>query len=88
VLSLGLASSLELEHMEALSFLHDVERSRTKLSRYQRAMGNLDSERCRKAAEECRTEAERAKSPIDRERWLRLAAQWMELERRGEQKPR
>lgn len=71
-----------------LYFSMTLRRSRSRLSRYHRAMGNLDSEQCHKAAEECRTEAERAKSPIDRERWLRLAAQWMELKRRAEQKPR
>jgi hypothetical protein len=50
-------------------------------------MGKLDAEQCRKAAEECRTEAERALIPVDRERWLRMAAEWSELARQAEEKP-
>jgi len=50
-------------------------------------MGQLDRKQCRKAADECRIEAERAVSPIDRERWLMLAAQWMELARQAGEAP-
>ena len=50
------------------------------------AMGKLDRDQCRKAAEDCRIEAARAISPIDRERWLTLAAQWMELARQAGEK--
>lgn len=52
------------------------------------AMGTVDAEHCRKEAEECRREAERALSPIDRESWLKLEAQWIELARRIEQTSR
>ncbi|HZV05661.1 MAG TPA: hypothetical protein VE999_11315 [Gemmataceae bacterium] len=47
-------------------------------------MGQFDRKQCRKAATECRIEAERAVSPLDRDRWLTLAAQWMELARQVE----
>lgn len=53
---------------------------------YQR-MGTLDAKQCHKAAE-CRREAERALSPSDRERWLKMAAEWSDLARQGEEKPR
>jgi hypothetical protein len=51
------------------------------------AMGKLDVEECRKAAE-CRRKAERALSPSDRERWLKMAAEWSELARQAEEKTR
>jgi hypothetical protein len=36
------------------------------------------AEHFRAEAEECRREAERARSPLDREAWLKLAADWIE----------
>jgi hypothetical protein len=51
-------------------------------------MGKLDVEECRKAAEECRREAERALCPVDRERWLKMAAEWSQLARQAEEKRR
>jgi len=35
--------------------------------------------RYRREAEECRQNAEKAMRPIDREAWLRLAADWAKL---------
>ena len=32
-------------------------------------------------AEECLEEAERARSPVDKEAWLKLAEEWMQLAR-------
>jgi hypothetical protein len=52
------------------------------------AMGKLDVEECRKAAEGCRREAERALCPVDRERWLKMAAEWSQLARQAEEKRR
>ncbi len=43
----------------------------------------LDPEKCRAAAERCRREAERALSPVERERWLKMAAEWAELARQN-----
>jgi len=37
------------------------------------------SDQCLKEAAECRREAERAVSPLDKEAWLRLAAEWSKL---------
>jgi hypothetical protein len=48
-------------------------------------MGLTDAEECRRAAKECREEAERTVSPIERERWLKLAAEWDGLAQRAEQ---
>jgi len=47
-------------------------------------VGKLDADQCRRAADDCRKEAERAVSGIDRDRWLKLAAEWRELARRAE----
>ena len=38
-----------------------------------------DASKYRREAEECRRNAERASRPIDREAWLRLAADWAKL---------
>ena len=38
-----------------------------------------DANKYRREAEECRRNAESAFSPIDREAWLRLAADWAKL---------
>jgi hypothetical protein len=55
---------------------------------YDHAMGKLDAEQCRKAAEECRKEAARTVSTIDREWWLKLAEEWSDLARQAEEKRR
>jgi hypothetical protein len=39
-------------------------------------MTEIDLERLRKEAEECRQQAEKTVGPIDKEAWLRLAADW------------
>ena len=51
-----------------------------------RTMVMLDPDQCRLAAEKCRREAARALSPIERERWLKMAAEWSDLARQAEQK--
>jgi hypothetical protein len=38
----------------------------------------------RKKAEDCRREAECAVSALDRQRWIRLAGEWMKLARARE----
>jgi hypothetical protein len=38
-----------------------------------------DAARFRKQAQECVEQAERSLSPLDRETWLRVAAEWMKL---------
>ncbi len=40
--------------------------------------------RYRREAEECRQNAEKAMRPVDREAWLRLAADWAKLAAGGE----
>jgi hypothetical protein len=42
-------------------------------------MSNDDADRYRKQAEECRQQAEKAVSPLDKEAWLRVAAEWIKL---------
>jgi hypothetical protein len=42
-------------------------------------MTELDAERFRKEAEECRQQAEKSVDPIDKEAWLKLAADWGKL---------
>jgi hypothetical protein len=43
------------------------------------AMTESDADRFRQEAEECRKLAERARSQMDKEAWLRLAADWIKL---------
>ena len=42
-------------------------------------MANIDADRFRKQAQECVEQAERSISPLDKETWLRVAAEWMRL---------
>ena len=42
-------------------------------------MAESDADRFRKEANECRMLAAAAISPIDKESWLRLAAEWQKL---------
>jgi hypothetical protein len=42
-------------------------------------MPETDSDRFRQEAEECRKLAERSVSHLDKEAWLRLAADWIKL---------
>jgi hypothetical protein len=51
---------------------------------YPSAMAETDAERFRKEAEDCRVLAEKASSPIDKEWWLRLAAEWLKLAQEAE----
>ena len=47
-----------------------------------------DADRFRQEAEECRTLAASAKTVPDKEAWLRLAADWIELAENAQQRPR
>jgi len=47
-------------------------------------MPDIEPDKFRHKAEECRRNAEQASNPIDREAWLRLAEDWMELVRRAD----
>jgi hypothetical protein len=49
------------------------------LAAYLRAMSQGDIERYRKQAQECQEQAERAVNPLDKERWLRLAGEWVKM---------
>jgi hypothetical protein len=49
-------------------------------------MAEEDAERFREEAEECRKEADQALSPLDREAWLKLAADWSRLAQQAEQR--
>lgn len=40
----------------------------------------------RKTASECRAEAEKAVSALDKERWLKLAEEWLHLARSEDQR--
>lgn len=51
-----------------------------------RIMVMIDPEQCRAAAEKCEREAERAPSPIERERWLKMAAEWNDLARQAQRR--
>jgi hypothetical protein len=42
-------------------------------------MAESEADRCRKKAEECRRLAEAAVSALDRETWLRVADEWLNL---------
>ena len=46
---------------------------------YLGAMAETDADRFRKEAEDCRHLAEKATSQLDKETWLRLAADWTKL---------
>jgi hypothetical protein len=43
-----------------------------------------DADRFRKQARECVEQAERSISPLDKETWLRVAAEWMKLAQSAE----
>jgi hypothetical protein len=48
-------------------------------------MSKTDADRFRQQAEECRKLAERSASQLDKEAWLRLAADWIKLAENAEQ---
>lgn len=48
-------------------------------------MAGTDAGRFRREAEECRELAERAGNPLDKEAWLRLAADWIKLAANAEE---
>ena len=43
-----------------------------------------DADRFRKQADECREQAELSLSPLDKERWLRLAGDWIRMAQEAE----
>ena len=43
-----------------------------------------DADRFRKQADEYREQAERSISPLDKERWLRLAGDWIRMAQEAE----
>ena len=49
------------------------------MSKQYRRMTEDDTEKFRQQAEECRREAQKAISPLDKEAWLKLAADWLRL---------
>ena len=51
-------------------------------------MPEFDADRFRQEAEECRKLAASAVSQLDKEAWLRLAADWIELAETAEQRRR
>ena len=51
-------------------------------------MTETDAERFRQEADECRNLAERSASQLDKEAWLRLAADWINLAENAEQRKR
>ena len=53
---------------------------------YPGAMPKTDADRFRQEAEECRRLAERSPSQLDKEAWLRLAADWIKLAENAEQR--
>ena len=48
-------------------------------------MPETDADRFRQEANECRKLAERSASQLDKEAWLRLAADWIKLAENAEQ---
>jgi hypothetical protein len=55
---------------------------------YPVTMANTDPERFRSEAEKCRQQAESATNPLDKEAWLKLAADWIKLAEGAEQRGR
>jgi len=49
-------------------------------------MPDTDADRFRKMADECREQAETAHSPLDKERWLRLAGNWITMAQEAERR--
>jgi hypothetical protein len=49
-------------------------------------MPETDADRFRQEAEECRRLAERLANQLDKEAWLRLAADWIKLAENAEQR--
>jgi len=47
-----------------------------------------DADRFRKIADECSEEAERAHSPLDKERWLKLAGNWITMAQEADARER
>jgi hypothetical protein len=53
---------------------------------YPDEMSDQDIERFRAQADECRAQAERAMNPLDKERWLRLAGDWIKMAQDAEKR--
>jgi hypothetical protein len=52
------------------------------------AMTKTDADRFRQEADECRKLAEKSVSQLDKEAWLRLAADWIKLAESAQQRRR
>jgi hypothetical protein len=51
-------------------------------------MSNADAERFRRLAQECVEQAEKSISPLDKEMWLRVAAEWIKLAQSADERDR
>jgi hypothetical protein len=49
-------------------------------------MPNDDADRFREMADECREQAARSLSPLDKERWLKLAGDWIKMAEEAEKR--
>ena len=49
-------------------------------------MTDTDADRFRKKAEECSQQAERSVSQLEKEHWLRFAADWIKLAENAEER--
>jgi hypothetical protein len=58
----------------------------TRLAHYSGAMRETDADRFLGLAEECLKEAEKAITPLDKEAWLKLAEEWMQLARAAKER--
>jgi len=52
--------------------------------RYLNPVGDSDADRFRREAEECRQMAAQALHPVDKDAWLKLAADWLKLAEKAE----
>jgi hypothetical protein len=50
-------------------------------------MTENDQERYRRRADECLQQAENARNPMDKEAWLKMAAEWTQLAQDAERPP-
>jgi hypothetical protein len=52
------------------------------------ALGTNMADEYRKNADDCREQAAKALRPLDKERWLKLAEDWLKLAKIEESKPK
>jgi hypothetical protein len=58
------------------------------LAHYSGAMRETDADRFLSSAEECLKEAEKALNPLDKDAWLKLAEEWLQLARAAKERGR